>query len=86
MKIVFHKSFEKQFQKLSSSQKDKFKARLRMFGEDQFSTLLNNHPLRGKYKGYRSINIAGDLRAIYKMIKKEMFIFVAINTHNNLYS
>lgn len=85
MKIVFHKHFEKQFKKLSNNQKRAFQERLIIFSENQFHSALHNHPLRGTFKGYRSINIAGDLRAIYKMVKKEIFIFITIDTHDHLY-
>lgn len=85
MKIIFHKHFEKQFKKLSDNQKGVFYERLTLFNKDQFHNLLHNHPLRGNYTGYRSITIAGDLRALYKMIQKEVFIFIAIDTHDHLY-
>ena len=38
------------------------------------------------FTGYRSINITGDLRAVYKFINEEECIFVIIDTHSNLYS
>ena len=61
------------------------KERLVLFLQDEFNPILNNHPLRGKYKGYRSINITGDLRAIYQYQNPDIGIFVAIDTHSNLY-
>lgn len=85
MIIGFHKSFNKQFQKLPIEERGRFKERLRIFKENPYNDILHNHPLRGRYGGCRSINIAGDLRAIYKMVKKEVFIFIAIGTHGNLY-
>lgn len=86
MIIGFHKDFKRQFQKLSINDRDRFKERLRIFKENIYDALLYNHPLRGKYAGCRSINVAGDLRAIYKMVKKEIFVFITIDTHGNLYS
>ena len=86
MKIVFHRNFEKQYKRLRATEKKRFKERLYIFKRDEFNSVLNNHPLRGTYKGYRSINITGDLRAIYKMIARDVFLFVAIDTHHNLYS
>ena len=85
MKILFHRNFEKQYKKLRENNKAKFKDRLEIFIKDQFDLLLNNHPLLGKYEGYRSINVGGDLRAIYKEIKKDTFLFVAIDMHSRLY-
>ncbi len=86
MKIRFHKNFDKQYKKLNQEQKKKTKERLALFLENPFHPIIGNHPLKGKYKGYRSINITGDLRAIYKFINEQECIFVAIDTHSNLYS
>ena len=86
MKIRFHKNFEKQYQKLNRKQKKKVEERLVLFLENPFYSVLDNHPLKGKHTGYRSINITGDLRAIYKFVSEQECIFVAIDTHSNLYS
>jgi len=86
MKIRFHKNFNKQYQKLKQAQKQKTQERLVLFLEDPFSLILANHPLKGKHKGYRSINITGDLMAVYKFMSEQECIFVAIDTHSNLYS
>jgi addiction module RelE/StbE family toxin len=85
MKILFHRNFEKNYIKLRISEKNKFKERLNAFVEDPFNPLLSNHALKGKYRAYRSINIGGNLRAVYKTIKNEEYLFVAIGTHAELY-
>jgi addiction module RelE/StbE family toxin len=84
MKIRFHRNFEKQYKKLKKSEQIKIKERLALFLNDEFNPVLNNHPLHGKYKSYRSINITGDLRAVYKRAVNEG-IFVAVDSHSNLY-
>ncbi len=85
MKIRFHKNFEKQYKKLGEKEQKKVQERLIIFLKDPFNSLLNNHTLKGKYVDYRSINITGDLRAIYKFIDENECIFVAVDTHSNLY-
>lgn len=85
MKIGFHRNFSKQYKKLRKNEQARVKERLALFFKDEFDPILNNHPLRGKYQGYRSINIAGDLRAIYKHWQADERIFVAVDTHSNLY-
>lgn len=85
MKITFHKNFEKKYAKLRPGEKQKFKERRNMFLDDPFYPLLNNHALEGKYEGYRSINIGGDLRVIYKILTKNTVLFTKIDTHSNLY-
>lgn len=84
MKIKLHKNFLKQYQKLRENEKKKFKERRDLFLQDEFNPVLNNHSLRGRYEGCRSINITGALRVIYKRNTTEV-IFVTINSHSNLY-
>lgn len=84
MKIKLHKDFEKQYQKLRASEKKKFKERRDLFIQDKQSPILNNHSLKGKYLGYRSINITGDLRVVYREDESNV-TFVTIDSHSNLY-
>jgi addiction module RelE/StbE family toxin len=86
MIVRFHKNFEKQYRKLNEKEQNKLKERIKIFLDNPFDFRLNNHALRGKYLDYRSINIAGDLRAIYKFVNENDAIFVAIGTHGELYS
>ena len=85
MSIRFHRNFEKQYKKLGNKEKKKFKQNIDIFLKDEFNPVLNNHPLKGKYKGYRSFNVTGDIRTIYKREIKNRIIFIAINKHSNLY-
>lgn len=84
MIILYHKEFLRSFRKLPLKIKAKFKERLTLFVEDEFDPTLNNHSLKGKYEGYRSINVTGDIRAVFKRNKNEA-IFVYIDSHSNLY-
>lgn len=84
MKIKLHKGFLKQYLRLRESQKKKFQERRDLFLRDEFNPILNNHSLKGKYLGYRSINITGDLRVIFRKTSQEV-IFVTIDSHSNLY-
>ncbi len=85
MTIRLHRNFEKQFQKLKKNQKAKVKERFGLFLDDPFSPLLNNHPLQGAYQGYRSINIGGDLRAVYRLLSPDTAVFVTVGKHATLY-
>lgn len=85
MSIRFHRNFEKQYRKLGNKEKKKFKQNIDIFLKDEFNPILNNHPLKGKYMGYRSFNATGDVRAIYRQEIKSRVIFIAINKHSNLY-
>ena len=84
MRVFFHKKFDKAFKRLKTAEQEKFLQRIELFRRDEFNPILSNHPLKGKYKGLRSINVTGDLRAIYES-KGDLAIFVMIDIHSNLY-
>lgn len=86
MRIIFHKQFQKMYQKLPENIKHRFKERRDLFIKDAFHPFLNNHKLNGEYEGYRSINIGGDIRAVYEPIDNETAHFIFIGTHSELYS
>jgi len=85
MKIILHKSFEKKYRKLPEQIKRKFKERRNIFLTNPFHSVLKNHTLTGKYLGYRSINITGDVRAVYQPLGTDTALFVIIDTHSNLF-
>jgi len=85
MILSYNKNFQKMFKKKNAWLQDKFEERALLFQENQYDVLLNNHALSGEYVGCRSINITGDVRAIYEEIKDNHFEFVAIGTHTELY-
>jgi addiction module RelE/StbE family toxin len=86
MRIKFSKSFVKKYKKLPKKVKLAFDQRLFLFVKDQNNLLLVNHNLKGKFKEYRSINITGDYRVLYRKFKREdIIVFDAIGTHSELY-
>jgi len=85
MKYQFHNHFKKAYLKLPEKIKKSVDGKLVLFSENPFETILSNHPLLGKYKGYRSINITGNYRAVYKELKEDKVIFVKLGTHSELY-
>ncbi len=88
MIIVFDKKFDKKFNKLSLKIQEKFYERLGIFRLNQFDIILNNHKLNGIYEGCRSMNVTGNYRAVYEVVierDREVYIFIAIGTHPELY-
>lgn len=85
MKIVTHRRFDKRYQKLRSGEQKRFQDRRDIFLKNSFDALLENHPLQGSYLGYRSINVGGDLRVVYRLIDPETAYFTAIGTHHELF-
>mgnify|MGYP001615158058 CR=1 FL=1 len=65
--------------------RSRFIERLELFSNDPFHPLLENHALRGEWKEYRSINITGDVRAVFRALDTERIEFVLIGTHHELY-
>jgi addiction module RelE/StbE family toxin len=85
MTIAYGKSFKKQYGKLPSKLQLKFDERVKLFAVNSYDPILNNHALTGKYFGYNSINITGDLRALYYKEAETIVIFGFIGTHSQLY-
>jgi len=85
MRIDFHRNFDKRLSKLNRKQKEQFKLRLVEFTQDRYKPELNNHALKGKYKGYRSINVTGDIRAVFIPHSDNHVEFVHIGSHSQLY-
>ena len=89
MKIEFSKKFRKDVAKLNQKQESQLKERLELFIKRPTHPALNNHKLKGKSKGYCSINITGDICAIYRIEVHEksenISKFVQLGTHSELY-
>ncbi|MCX6809268.1 MAG: type II toxin-antitoxin system mRNA interferase toxin, RelE/StbE family [Candidatus Berkelbacteria bacterium] len=85
MKVLFRKKFRREYKKLNLKLQRTVDEKIRLFIAGPKNKMLNNHALIGKYQGYRSINISGDLRAVYKEISEEEIIFITIGTHSQLY-
>lgn len=83
--IQFTKDFTKQFKKLRPNQQERFYERLGLFEKNPQDRMLRDHALKGKYIGYRSIDIDGDLRALYYIQGDKAVIFGFIGTHSQLY-
>lgn len=84
MIIQYHKQFLKDYQKLSKKIKEAFASRLRIFQANKFDHILNNHKLHEEFSGHRSINVTGDIRAIYKE-HDGVIEFRRIGSHTELY-
>lgn len=87
-RIDFSTKFLKQYKKIPIETKRAWIKRFALFSQDPSNQQLNNHPLTGKLKGFRSINITGDWRAIYSERRngdKIIIIFEALGTHSQLY-
>ena len=85
MKIEYSRRFIKQFRKLRPAEQIRFEKRLILWEKNSAHSSLRVHKLQGKYIGFYSLNVGGDLRALYKSIHKQAILFDFIGTHNQLY-
>lgn len=85
MRVRYGALFKKQYKKMPVTIRERFGVRLALFLQDPANPQLRVHPLKGKYVGYWSMNITGDVRAIYFMQGEDIVIFAFIGTHSELY-
>lgn len=88
MKIVFDPAFLSKLKKLNVRIRKSVKERIIIFSKNPNDSQLDNHALRDEYKGYLSVDITSDYRAIYKEIQIGHEIaayFITLGTHEDLY-
>ena len=85
MNIVLHKRFSKMAVKLPPKTKQKMVESMTLFAQEPTDRQLRVHGLSTPYGGSYSIDITGDVRAIYQLIDAETALFAHIGTHSQLY-
>ncbi len=85
MTIRYLPKFKKQYKKLPKKMQDQFDERIKLFLIDSTLPMLRVHPLKGKYAGYWSMSVNGDIRALYIMDGDSIVIFALIGSHSQLY-
>ncbi len=85
MQLDFTKRFWKQYYRLPKKFQRQFDDRLELFIVNSAAPELHVHPLKGDYRGYWSMNVNGDLRALYIKRGETILIFALICTHSELY-
>ncbi len=84
MNLRYSKEFLKDISRLSEKQANQLEERLELFTKNPVDPILNNHKLKGRLKYYRSINITGDVRAVFRAEGADTK-FVRLATHSELY-
>ena len=85
MELYFSKLADKRIANLKIAQKKRLSKCIRLFKENPYAEELDNHALRGRWRGYRSISFGGDWRMIYTEGVDGVITFVDIGTHSQLY-
>ncbi len=86
MHVSYSRTFKKMFRRLPITLQNAFETRLELFIENQTHPRLSTHALKGEWLGCMSINVTGDIRAIFEKISHNHVEFVAIGSHSELYS
>jgi len=86
MNIRYSKRFVKQLKKQPVPVQKTFMARLQIFAQNPYDGQLRRHALKGKLKGFYSIDVTGDVRAIYEIVDDEIYLYQMIGSHSQLYN
>lgn len=84
MKVSYSRQFLRHYVKLSPKLRQRVDDRILLWIGEPLNAQLRDHQLKGKYKQYRSIDITGDIRALY-LQKDGEAVFDALGTHSQLY-
>ncbi len=88
MKAQYDPEFIKILKKQNVRIRKSFREAIRIFSKSPFDPRLNNHKLQREHKGYRSINITANWRALYREFqegKDTIAYFVTLGIHRELY-
>ena len=85
MQILFSRNFRKRFDRLHLYLQNKFKIQMKLLVNNENNEILNIHSLKGKYLGLQSMNVTGDIRAIFEYKNDTTLIFHDIGSHSELY-
>ena len=85
MTIRYSKKFKKQYKKLTPKLQQKTKASIALWARNPNDESLRLHKLSGKMSRFYSIDITGDLRALYEKVGDEVYLYQMVGTHSQLY-
>jgi addiction module RelE/StbE family toxin len=84
MEVILRRSFKKQYKKLSPKIQTKFGKRLQLILSEEDKSILRVHTLSGNKYPLQSMNITGNYRALFIMLKNKI-TFYEIGSHSELY-
>lgn len=85
MQLRYSSKFKRQYKKLPVKIRKQFIERVDLFLNDSQNSILRIHKLSGNFQGCWSINITGDIRAVFDKYDNYI-LFVSIGSHSELYS
>lgn len=88
MRIIYNPAFIQKLKKLNVRIRKSFRERIAIFQLNPSDPILDNHPLERELKGYQSIDITADYRAVFEELQvgeERIYYFFLIGTHKELY-
>ena len=85
MNVRFSKRFVKQLAKLPKGVQQAAYTRIELLLVNPDDPILRRHRLAGRLKHLWSIDVTGDVRALYEQIGDDTVIYQMIGTHSDLY-
>lgn len=88
MRIRYSPDFFRKYKKANVRIRKSVDEKIEIFLKDPYDLQLDNHELKKKWEGARSIDITADWRAIYKETQignEPVAYFVTLGTHEQLY-
>ncbi|MFH0846104.1 MAG: type II toxin-antitoxin system mRNA interferase toxin, RelE/StbE family [Patescibacteria group bacterium] len=85
MELRYSNKFKKQYKKLPIKIRKQFIERVDLFLIDSQNLILKIHKLSGEFQDAWSLNITGDIRAVFYK-ENNLILFIAIGSHSELYS
>ncbi len=86
---VFQKSFARDYQRALRRGKDPAKIERvidLLCAQTPLPAALRDHPLKGKYAGFRDCHVEPDLILIYRIVEQQLqLICVHLGTHSDLF-
>jgi len=83
--ILTTRHFDKSFKRKDGFVKKKALERIKLFQQDPFNYLLDNHKLHGEFGDERSFNVTSDFRITFYHINDNTVLLTDIGTHAELY-
>ena len=84
MRIRFSRRFVKQLARLPKSTQHAAYTRIELVLINPDDPILRRHRLAGDLRHLGSINVTGDVRALYEVIGDEIVVYQMIGTHSEL--
>jgi len=85
MSVRFSKRFVKQLAKLPKATQHATYTRIELCLTNPDDPILRRHRLTGSLKHLWSIDITGDVRALYEHVGDDLVVYQMIGTHSELY-